>query len=73
MIDDIKKWKDFVGSFVNADYSTPKGVMTARGVLVSVSDQGGVVVRHLLVDGVCWVFNVDCVVSCSFSPVKTVS
>lgn len=70
MIDKLKIFKDSVGLFVIADYSTPNGIDTAMGQLESVSDDGDIVIRHLSNTRVFWGFNLSKVENYKFSPIK---
>lgn len=71
MIDEdiLSTFRNSIGLFAIVDYNTPNGPATAKGKLVSVSDNGNILVRHLN-NPTSWGFNIEDVESYKFSPIK---
>lgn len=65
----LKVFKDSIGLFAIVDYTTPKGTATAMGELISVSDNGNVLIRHIK-NQTSWGFNISDVDGYKFSPIK---
>lgn len=68
----LSLWKDSIGSFAIVDYNYKGNPTTAKGKLVSVSDKGDVVVRHLHNNQTSWSFNIFEVeiINSKFAPLK---
>lgn len=65
-------WKDGIGSFAIVDYKYNGNPTTAKGKIVSVSEDGDVVIRHIHNTQTSWSFNIFEVeiISSKFSPLR---
>jgi len=66
----IKLFKENEGQFAIIDYSTPNGIDTAKGKLVSISPEGYISVVHLKDSDISWGFKIEKVENYKFSPIK---
>ena len=68
--DRLKVFQDSIGLFAIIDYTTPNGITTAKGKLISISDNGNVLIQHLDNPQISWGFNIEDVGNYKFSPIK---